>query len=138
MSYDLAISEHGDLILGGNRDLAGVSGEDLLDQRIAIRLVVHRGSWFYDTDGTFGSDLYQVIGQSPDSALAIDARVRDALRDMSDISIENIDAEYDPDGKSLIVTVEYAISPEEDESLLDQPGAIFSTTVTVPVNVGGA
>jgi hypothetical protein len=46
MSYDLAISEHGDLILAGNRDLGGVSGVDLLNQRIQTRLRLHRGSWF--------------------------------------------------------------------------------------------
>lgn len=137
MSYDLAISDHGDLILGGNRDLAGVSGEDLNDQRITIRLTVHRGSWFYDTEGTLGSDLYQAIGKSPDADLAVDARVRDALREMGDITVENIDSKYDEDGKSLVILVEYAVNPEENQSSLNMLGPTFSTSVVIPVNVGG-
>jgi archaellin len=138
MAYDLALSPHGDLIFAGNRDFAGVSGIDLVNQRITIRLTTHRGTWFYDLDGTLGSDLYQTAGKSPDAALEIDARVRDALREMDDIDIQNIDWIWDDDTKSLIVKVEYMVAPELDQSTLDAPTGMFSsTTVTIPV-IGGA
>jgi|SRR5215467_2222375 len=138
MAYDLALSPHGDLIFGGNRDFAGVSGTDLVNQRITIRLVTHRGAWFYDPDGTLGSDLYQMAGKSPDAALEIDARVRDALREMDDIEIQDILWIWDEDTKSIIVKVEYVVAAEADQSTLDSPtGQFSSTTVTIPV-IGGA
>jgi hypothetical protein len=139
MAYDLALSPHGDLILAGNRDLAGISGEDLVNQRITIRLISHRGSWLYDFEQTFGSDLYQTFGKSPDAALEVDARVRDALRPMGDIEIQDILSFYDEDTKSLVVKVEYIISQELDEASLDVPtGNLSSTTVVIPVVGGGA
>jgi len=128
--WDLAISDYGDLILAGNRDLAGVSGEDLISQRITTRLLVHRGSWFYDTEGTFGSDLYQSIGKTPQQDLEIDARVRDALTAMDDIVVEDVDWRYADDGKSVVVRVEYSESTKPDESF-ETPTEF--ATVTVPV-----
>jgi phage baseplate assembly protein W len=133
--YDLAISEHGDLILAGNRDLAGVSGTDLVNQRIRMRLLVHRGAWFYDRDGTFGSNLHEVLGKAPSSAIQTDAYVREALRSMEDISIEEIFTEYDEDGKSLIVFVSYIVSDELDKATLGLPGGDIQQT-TVIVSVG--
>lgn len=139
MAWDLAISDYGDLILAGNRDLAGVSGEDLTSQRITTRLLVHRASWFYDTDGTFGSDLYQTLGKSTDEELEIDARVRDALRGMDDILVEDVAWQYTADGNAVVVRVEWSESPEGDESTLQAVTGEFSTstTVTIPVVPGG-
>lgn len=136
MSYDLAISEHGDLIVAGNRDLAGVSGVDLLDQRIVVRLTIHRGTWFFDTDGTLGSFLYRVLGQAPQSALEIDSYVREALRPMTEISIEEVVTEYREDLKSLIVQVLYSQTPEVGEADINLPSSIQSTTVTIPYVMG--
>jgi hypothetical protein len=134
--YDLAISEHGDLIVAGNRDLAGVSGIDLIDQRIVIRLKIHRGTWIFDAEGTLGSFLYRVLGQAPQSALEIDSYVREALRQMTEISIEEVVTEYDEDLKSLTVQVLYSQNPEVGESDIDLPSAIQSTTVTIPYVMG--
>jgi len=141
VAYDLALSDQGDLIVAGNRDLAGVSGENLTSQRITIRLLVHRGTWFYDVQKTFGSDLYQTLGSSPDKELEIDARVRDALRDMDDILIEDIDWRYDDELKSVVVRVEYSDNPQEDEISLEMASGqlVTATTVTIPVvQEGGA
>jgi len=139
LAWDLAISDYGDLIMAGNRDLAGVSGENLTSQRITTRLLVHRGAWFYDTNGTFGSDLYQTLGRSPDEDLEIDARVRDALRDMDDIVIDDIGWTWDSDGKSLIVRVEYSDNPQEDQASLQMASGELNTatTVIIPVITGG-
>ena len=35
----------------GSKDFSGISGTDLLNQRISIRLRLHRGEWVYDEDG---------------------------------------------------------------------------------------
>jgi phage baseplate assembly protein W len=135
--FDLTISEHGDLVLAGNRDLAGVSGTDLVNQRIRLRLIVHRGEWFYDRDGTFGSNLHDILGKSPASAIQTDAYVREALRSMEDISIEDISTDYDEDAKSLFVSVSYIVADEIDQAALGLPGEdTQQTTVIVPVGEG--
>ena len=136
MAYDMAISEHGDLILAGSRDLAGVSGIDLINQRIVVRLTIHRGTWFFDTDGTLGSFLYRILGQAPQSALEVDSYVREALRQMTEISIEEVVTEYREDLKSLVVQVLYSQTPEIGESDINLPSAIQSTTVTIPYVMG--
>src|SRR4029077_17204816 len=136
MSYDLAISEHGDLIMAGSRDLAGVSGIDLINQRIVVRLTIHRGTWFFDADGTLGSFLYRVLGQSPQSALEIDSYVREALRPMTEISIEEVITEYREELKSLVVQVQYSQNPEVGEADVNLPNATQSTTVTIPYVIG--
>lgn len=139
MAWDLAISDYGDLILAGNRDLAGVSGDDLTSQRITTRLLVHRGTWFYDSEGTFGSDLYQTVGKTPGQNLEIDARVRDALRGMEDIVVDDVAWQYADDGKSVVVRVVWADNPEGDESMLQASTGEYATatTVVIPVVPGG-
>lgn len=136
MSFDLAISPHGDLIMGSNRDLGGVSGDDLISQRISVRLLVHRAAWYFDEDGTFGSTLYEVMGKSADSAIEIDARVREALEPMGDINVENTVWAYDADQKSLFVKVEYSDVQDTDTELGFQSTITRETTVTVPVVAG--
>lgn len=136
MSWDLAISEHGDLILAGNRDLSGVSGPNLTDQRISTRLIVHRGTWVYDEEGTFGSELYQAIGKPPDSALEIDALVRNALAPMSEVAIEEIFWEYDEDSKAVVIQVSYQII-DSGMGYIDQSGGLTQkSTVTIPFTFG--
>lgn len=138
MAWDLAISDYGDLIMSGNRDLAGVSGDDLTSQRITTRLLVHRGSWFYDPEGTFGSDLYQALGKPTTQDVEIDSRVRDALREMEDVLIESVDWKYTDDEKSIVVRVEYTDNPQEEESSLQSEASeLTSTVVTVPLAPGG-
>lgn len=89
--YDLALSEHGDLVIAGNRDLAGISGIDLIEQRIRTRLKVYRGSWVYDEDQTFGSNLFQAVSLPPDQVEErINGYVREALQPMDDISVVDV------------------------------------------------
>jgi hypothetical protein len=137
LSYDLAISPHGDLIMAGNRDLGGVSGDDLVSQRITVRLTVHRAAWYFDEDGTFGSTLYEVMGKPAGEAIEIDSRVREALEPMGDINIENTVWVYDPDQKSLVVKVEYSDTPDIDtEGLGFQSPFLRETTVVIPSVAG--
>jgi hypothetical protein len=135
--YDLAISDHGDLILAGSRDLEGVSGTNLLDQRIVIRLRIPRGSWYYDTDETLGSFLFRVLGSDPNAALEIDTYVREALRAMPEISVEEVQAIYNEDAKSMVITVAYTQTLQGDEADIDLPGGdTQAATVTIPFVMG--
>lgn len=104
MAWDLAISENGDLIISGHRDLLGRSGQDLIEQRIRLRLSIRRGSWIYDTDGTLGSNLFQLINMPPDRAQqAARAFVNEALRGMNEIVVDDVDVTYDSHSVTLIV-----------------------------------
>lgn len=147
MSWDTAISEHGDLIFGANRDLAGISGIDLIEQRIKLRLKIHRGSWVYDTDGTLGSNLQRVIGMSPgDAHSAVGAFVREALRPMADeISIDEVFHEHeDKLGKlteshevgqhGIVIVVRYHVIADADATLGIEERQL---EISVPVVTGG-
>jgi phage baseplate assembly protein W len=126
--YDLAISEHGDLVMAGNRDLAGISGTDLLEQRMRVRLTLHRGSWAFDSTNTLGSSLYTLIGMSPDKAgSSIQPYVRQALRPLeTEITIDDVWVAYEQaDGtftqevpiasRSIMVIVVYHVQPSQSE-----------------------
>jgi hypothetical protein len=131
--WDMVLSEHGDLIIAGNRDLQGISGIDLVNQRIRMRLRVHRGTWFYDENDTFGSNLYQIIGKAPASGIQVESYVREALRPMDDISITEIDSEYNEDTKSYTVRVGYQTKELSDEIGFDLSGEAQEVSVTVPI-----
>ena len=101
MPFDLAISEKGDLIIAGNRDLQGSSGTPLVEQRMLLRLKIPRGSWLYDEDKTLGSLAHQIMKSHPNRAYDLPSIVQEALRPMDDISVhdvEIVDAEPSPDG----------------------------------------
>lgn len=134
MPYDLALSAHGDLVIAGNRDLAGISGVDLIDQRIRLRLRMRRGEWIYDEEDTMGSDLYRVISSPPEkiksSALAV---VREALREMSEISVDDIAVQRTE--RDLTLSVFYSIIDEES----DEQGELqeFQVTLQTAQEAGG-
>jgi hypothetical protein len=91
MSFDLAISSAGDLIVSSNGDLAGISGTDLIEQRMRLRMRLQRGAWAYDDDNTLGSQLSRLMGMAPDRAAALaPAYVQEALRAMTEIEILNV------------------------------------------------
>ena len=90
MSWDLALL-NGDMVHSASGDWSSISGTDLLNQRISIRCRLHRGEWVYDEDNTLGSQLYSLVGMPPDKAQALaQAYVREALRDMDEINIDNV------------------------------------------------
>lgn len=136
MPFDLAISEHGDLVMSGSRDLAGISGSDQTGQRVQIRLRLHRGTWFYDEDGTLGSLLYMIPGKAPDTSLQVDARVREALRAMPDIQILSIESQFQSDPNNLVVTVTYDYTAEGDDSGLPLASDAQELTAIVPLFTG--
>ena len=109
MAWDLALDEHGDMMIGGHRDLLGRSGRDLIEQRMRIRLMVRRGSWLYDTDKTLGSNLWRLVGMSEDNASAsARAYVIEALRGMDEINID--DVQVKTDSHSIVIVVLYRLA----------------------------
>jgi hypothetical protein len=123
--WDLAISQGGDLvftpgdlIFSPSADLSGISGTDLIEQRMVMRLKVQRGSWTYDADGSFGSQLYRLTSMTPDTAQAqAEAYVREALRDMDDIEINSVHVLMD--SASLALIIDYNVL-DESISLTDE------------------
>ena len=144
--YDLAISEYGDLVIGGNRDLAGVAGTDLIEQRIRLRLRLRRGEWLYDDSKTLGSLLFQLSGMTADQVhTSIPVFVREALRPMADeISIDDVLHEHDDHdehtheaaSRSVSVRVFYSIASDAEpgtETVSEQR----SVSVNIPLGAGG-
>lgn len=112
MPYDLALSEYGDLMFSASRDLLGVSGQALVEQRIRIRLKIPKASWIYDDDRTLGSFLHQLGGTPLDQATEqATTLVREALRAMEDVIVDHVDVEKD--GNTGRLTVFYNFSDTE-------------------------
>jgi hypothetical protein len=118
MSWDIAISPAGDLIFtpgdvvfSASADLSGISGVDLIEQRMLVRLKLQRGSWVYDEDGSFGSQLYKLASMTPQTAMVqADAYVREALRDISEIQIDEVAVSMN--GSALILIISYQVTDE--------------------------
>lgn len=132
MSYDLAISEQGDLIITAHRDLAGTSGQALIEQRMKTRLRLHRGEWLFDTTQTLGSQLFTLSGLPQEKAQAyVDAYVREALRDMDEISVDSVQiAATDHD---LTLAVQYHQELTQDDDLIPADEGLQELQVTIPV-----
>jgi phage gp46-like protein len=110
VSWDLALADNGDLIISGSRDLAGKSGTDLLEQRMTLRLKLHRGEWTYDDNDSLGSQLYRLIGENQTRAASLaPAYVREALREMEDeVSIDDVQVNF-YDSRSITLTLIYTV-----------------------------
>lgn len=91
MAYDLALDANGDLVISGHRDLSGISGTHLTEQRMRIRLQIPRGTWLYDADKTLGSLLHRSIGGHPSQAYSLPSVAREALRPMDDIQVGDVE-----------------------------------------------
>lgn len=130
MAYDLALSGHGDLVVSGNRDLAGISGTDLIEQRIRLRLRVQRGSWIYDETQTLGSNLNTVIGMEPERAQSVaDNLVREALIRMTEITVSGVTLLYGD--KDVTTVVHYQITSEGEGSEGSEEAEVRDLTITL-------
>lgn len=123
--WDLALSENGDLIFGAGRDLLGVDGTRLIEQRMVIRCKIPRGSWMLDDSKTLGSNLRNLLGRDgQDITGQVPIYIREALRPMSP-EIEILDVAVEQVERSLLATISYqpGISAEETAApLLDTRG----------------
>jgi hypothetical protein len=132
MSFDLAFSENGDLIVAAHRDLAGTSGTALIEQRMKIRLRMQRGRWIYDFTQTLGSQLHTLSGLPSASATRyVDAYVREALRDMEEISVDEV--QVIPTDHDLTVNVIYHQELTADDSAIPTDTDLQSLSFTIPV-----
>lgn len=130
MSYDLALSPSGDLIFSGNRDIQGVSGMALIEQRMRTRLRLLRGQWQFDPEGRLGSRLYTLTGKAPDlAAQQAPMFVREALRDMEEIEID--DVLIDTTSRDIQVHVKYHLVGDDEN--FSAPDINFNLVVSVPV-----
>lgn len=125
MSWDLAISAAGDLVFSPgdivfseSADLSGISGIDLVEQRMILRLKVERGSWVYDEDLSFGSQLTKLMSMTPTTGMVqVDAYVREALREITEIQVDAVNVSLD--GSSLVLIIDYHVT-DETASLTDE------------------
>lgn len=84
MPWDLNFYESRDLEFAPSMDLSIVGGDDLLEQRILVRLLMMRG-WIYDPSGELGSNLFTALAQTVETgADSIPALVLEALSPISD------------------------------------------------------
>jgi len=135
MAFDLAISENFDLVITGARDLAGVSGDELIAQRIVIRLRVIRGSWVLDDSNSLGSNINEVMSRSmADAEVKLPTLIRQALTDIDEVEIVNVEI-IPVSTKQVLATIFFQYRPD-----LDAMGDAVSGDVqdiTVPLTIGG-
>lgn len=137
MAWDIQLeSMTGDLVFSPAHDIAGVGGEALLRQRVSMRCKVPRGTYLYDTDGDFGSQLH-LVPRSPSPAQIEEARnaVNEALEPMRDeISIRDIVIGVTELNQLQVDVVFSAISTDPDVPTLDPSNdpQFDAITVTVP------
>lgn len=127
----MALTPAGDLIFSPSRDVMGISGTDLIEQRMMIRLRIPRGSWTYDDDDSFGSQLHRLMGASATAGIAqIDAYVREALRDMTDIEITDVNISVNPITQAVTLLIDY--------NVLDETGQETEQQLTFAASEGSA
>jgi hypothetical protein len=109
MPWDLAISDHGDLIFAPGKDLSYVDGVQLMNQRIINRLRIRRGSWIFNRDSSLGSDLDSVMGRPQEQQLEnIPHLIQEALTPMED-EIDVHDIQVTPATRGVTVLIEYTL-----------------------------
>jgi len=130
--YDIAISNNGDLIMSASRDLAGITGTPLIEQRIRMRLRLHRGSWKYDFEQNLGSQLYTLAGTPAENASAYcDAYVREALADMEEITV--VEVQTIPTTEDLTLIIVYDQNVTADDQVVPTDSQLEQLTVSIPV-----
>lgn len=136
MAWDMQLEgATGDLVFSPARDFAGVSGEEILRQRISIRCKIPRGTYLYDETGQLGSTLH-LIPRSPSAGQVqgAEAAVLEALAPMSDeINIISVDVMKTEDNK-LQVDVNFTpVLSDPDVPIYDIPPDADVDAVSVTV-----
>lgn len=133
MSWDLQIDlATGDLVWDAKRDLAPVQAEELIQQRVHIRLKIDRGSFIYDRSGDLGSNLLALLDAGvPKTAESIMMLIQEALEPMTDISVTRINVYTFDDGSGQVT------DPRQMKAVIEyQPvyaGSVSDTSITPPV-----
>lgn len=132
MPWDLAISQHGDLVFSGGRDWQFVDGQQLMNQRIINRLRIKRGSWIFNRDSTLGSELDSSLGRASSQQLEnIPHMVSDALEPIKDeININDVSVTTDELGGVFIALSYSMIIPDLPDEVVD-PAAV---EILIPIS----
>jgi hypothetical protein len=126
LPYDLALSEHNDLIFAANGDLQGVVGPEHVEQRIRLRIKMVRGSWVYDLNGDLGSNVHGSLGKMYErAATEIPMFVRQALETMEDVVIQDVQLSQPGEGIAEIMVAYQIVEP---------PGEVIEETQESEVN----
>lgn len=107
-----------DLVATPSNDIALVSGEDAVEQRIRVCLRIPLGSWLLDpTGGALGSTLGNTTRLPVNQAVfQIPLVVKEALTELPDIRVEDVVAAPDPDYPSRVgFTITYAVVDSDGE-----------------------
>lgn len=128
MGWDLVWHRHKDLEFSANMDVAIIGGDELLQQRIVLRLIMMRG-WIYDTTGELGSNLHTALDDQMNKDFdALPALVLQALDPISsEITVTDVIIRESPtDSRAVEAIVEYV-----KNSQLGAPGS--TQTVVFPL-----
>jgi len=118
VAWDLALDENGDLIFGANRDLLPVTGLELTEQRMRVRLLLPQGTATYDTTSSVGSELRGILRRplTEISYQELVVRVQEALAPMDDIIVS--DVEINSEGTAVSVNVIFQHVADDDNLFL--------------------
>jgi len=137
MAWDLCISNFNDLVFSPHRDMQTVSGEDLLNQRIILRLKMKRGSWIFDEHKDLGSNLdFALQMDQPNAIESLEMLVAEALEPISDeIIISQVEVTPtvgEPRSLDLVLTYQRVIPPEATGiPILESQSLVLTIPVTV-------
>jgi hypothetical protein len=122
MAFDIAVDfkRGGDLVFTPNLDYQGVRGEQVVAQRIMLRLMVERG-WIGDPTDALGSRLRDALHLPRERALQeLRLYVEEALAPMNDVTIMDVEIEQDEnDARSVRVILSYAVIEPGEQPALD-------------------
>lgn len=110
MPVDLAIDHVvGDLIVSPSSDVAIVSAQYEVAQRVWVHLKVARGTW--DIDPNLGSTLHDVLRLTVERAVTqLPLAVKEALSGIEDVQVDDVVASpSQTDPRSVDFTVTYSI-----------------------------
>lgn len=122
MPTDLALDQAtGDLHIEPNNDIAVISGQALVDQRIRVRLKVPQGDWLVNlglNEGEFGmgSRLHEMARLTVDRAFSeIPLVVKEALAPMTDIRVQDVVCSLPENTPTQVdFTVYYTVLDDEE------------------------
>jgi hypothetical protein len=142
MSWDIKQNlQTGDWQFDSRRDLQSVEAENLVQQRIHVRLTVDRGQFIYDRTGQLGSRLRSILDMGvPRGGPALEMLIREALDAMDDISVTNIRVFTYGDGsnkvrdpRAILAEIDYSILFNLTDDLVASIPGEYSTQVGILV-----
>lgn len=126
--YDIAVDHKtGDWVFAANADFQGVSGDQVVEQRILTRLRIIRGWELDPTNGALGSSLRNDLRlQRGRARRELPLAVREALTPMDDVRVQEVVVTDDEDDLgALRLRIEYQIiDPFNEVSVERQSNAL--------------